>query len=58
MKTATSLEGYKHTYEEKLKILKRFENKSNHPMYGKIHKKETLKLRGKSGELNTMFGKG
>lgn len=33
MKTATSIEGYKHTNQAKLKMLKRFENKSNHPMY-------------------------
>lgn len=37
MRTATSLEGYKHTDEAKLKMLKRFDNKSNHPMYGKTH---------------------
>ncbi len=35
MRTATSLEGYKHTDEAKLKMLKRYHNKSNHPMYGK-----------------------
>ena len=56
MKTATSLEGYKHTNEAKLKMLKRFKNKSNHPMYGRKHKEETLKLIGKPGELNPMFG--
>lgn len=32
MKTATSLIGYKHTNEAKLKMLKIFEDKSNHPM--------------------------
>ena len=57
MRTATSIEGYKHTDEAKLKMLKRFENKSNHPMYGKSHKEETLKLISKPGELNPMFGK-
>ena len=57
MRTATSLEGYKHTDEAKLKMLKRFENKSNHPMYGKTHKEETLKLISKPGQLNPMFGK-
>lgn len=31
MKTATSLEGYKHTEEAKLKMMKRLENKTNHP---------------------------
>lgn len=54
MRTATSIEGYKHTDEAKLK---RFENKSNHPMYGKSHKEEILKLISKPGELNPMFGK-
>ena len=34
MRTATSIEHYKHTDEAKLKMLKRFENKSNHPMHG------------------------
>lgn len=57
MKTATSIEGYKHTDQAKLKMLKRFENKSNHPMYGKTHKEETLKLISKPGDLNPMFGK-
>ena len=52
MRTATSIEGYKHTDEAKLKMLKRFENKSNHPRYGKSHKEETLKLISKPGELN------
>lgn len=31
MKDATSLEGYKHTDEAKEKMVKRFENKVNHP---------------------------
>jgi hypothetical protein len=31
MKTATSLEGYKHTEQAKLKMAKRFINKSDHP---------------------------
>lgn len=57
MKTATSLEGYKHTDEAKLKMSKRLEDKSNHPMYGKTHKKETLGLISKPGELNPMYGK-
>lgn len=57
MRTATSIEHYKHTDEAKLKMLKRFENKSNHPMHGKSHKEETLKLINKPGELNPMFGK-
>lgn len=56
-KTATSLLGYKHTDEAKLKMLKRFEDKSNHPMYGKSHTIEVRKLISKPGELNPMFGK-
>lgn len=44
MKTATSLLGYKHTDEAKLKMLKRFEDKSNHPMYGKSHTIDARKL--------------
>lgn len=31
MKSATSLQGYKHTEKAKLKMIKRLENKSNHP---------------------------
>ena len=57
MRTATSLEGYKHTYETKLKMLKRFENKSNNPLYGKTHKEKTLKLISKPGEFNPVFAK-
>jgi group I intron endonuclease len=57
MKTATSLESYKHTDEAKLKMLDRFKDKSNHPMYGKKHTEESLKLISKPGELNPMYGK-
>ena len=39
MRTATSIEDYKHTDEAKLKMLKRFENKSNHPMIKYISRK-------------------
>lgn len=53
-KTATSLEDYKHTDKAKLK---RYENKSNHPMYGKTHKKGTLILISKPGKSKPMFGK-
>lgn len=55
MRTTTSIEHYKHTDEAKLKMLKRFDNKSNHPIHGKSHKEETLKLINKPGELNPMF---
>ena len=57
MRTATSIEGYKHTDEAKLKMLNRFKDKSNHPMYGKKPAEETLKLISKPGELNPMYGK-
>ncbi len=57
MITATSLTGYKHTYEAKLKMLKRFIDKSNHPMYGKKHKDSALNLISKPGKLNPMYGK-
>jgi group I intron endonuclease len=58
MKTETSLSGYKHTDEAKLKMLKRFEKKkSNHPMYSKTHSDDIRKLASKPGKLNPMFGK-
>ena len=44
MRTATSLSGYKHTEEGKLKMKNWYEDKHNHPMFGKTHKKETLHL--------------
>ena len=53
----TSSLGYKHIEEAILKMVKRFENKENHPMYGKNHTKETLTLISKPGDLNPMFGK-
>lgn len=56
MRTATSLTGYKHTAEARLKMVKRLEDKNNHPMFGKTHDKDTLKLISKPGELNPMFG--
>lgn len=54
---ATSSVGYKHTDEAKLKMLKWYEDKSNHPMYGKTHSAEARKLIRKPGALNPMFGK-
>ena len=56
MRTVTSLTGYKHTDEAMLKMLKTFEYKSNHPMYGKKHKDSVFKLISKPGKLNSMFG--
>jgi len=57
MSTATSLTGYKHSDQAKLKMLKRYETKSNHAMYGKKHRTDSLALISKPGELNPMFGK-
>lgn len=54
---ATSMSGYKHTKEAVLKMIKRFENKNNHPMYGKTHTKEAISLISKPGKLNPMYGK-
>jgi group I intron endonuclease len=57
MRTATSLSGYKHTDQAKLKMLKRKEDNFNHPMYGKTHSDSIRKLISKPGEVNPMFGK-
>lgn len=57
MKTATSLTGYKHTEEAKLKMKDWYKDKNNHPMFGKTHREETLPLISKPGKLNPMFGK-
>jgi group I intron endonuclease len=56
---ATSLSGYKHSNEAKSKMIKRYENKKSHPMFGKTHTKEALDLISKSkyGKLNPMFGR-
>jgi len=54
---ANNMSGYKHTEEAILKMIKRFENKENHPMYGKKHTEDALALISKPGELNPMFGK-
>jgi group I intron endonuclease len=54
---ATSLTGYKHSDEAKSKMIERYKDKSNHPMFGKTHTKEALSLISKPGELNPMFGK-
>lgn len=57
MINATSLEGYKHTDEAKKKMVKRFEDKTNHPLWGKHHNEKSKSLISKPGELNPMFGK-
>lgn len=49
--------GYKHTNKAKIKMKERLKDKTNHPMYGKTHSKETLKLISKPGKLNPMFDK-
>ncbi|KGQ02207.1 putative intron-encoded endonuclease 1 (mitochondrion) [Beauveria bassiana D1-5] len=54
---ATSMLGYKHTDEAIQKMIERFQDKSNHPMFGKTHSEEVLKLISKPGSLNPMFGK-
>ena len=38
-------------------MVKRLQDKNNHPLFGKSHDKETLKLISKPGKLNPMFGK-
>jgi group I intron endonuclease len=49
--------GYKHTNEAKQKMVERLKDITNHPMYGKTHSEEILKLISKPGELNPMYGK-
>ena len=38
-------------------MIQRFEDKNNHPMFGKTHDEDALNLISKPGELNPMFGK-
>lgn len=54
---ATSSLGYKHTEEARLKMIEYYKDKNNHPMFGKTHTEEALRLISKPGELNPMFGK-
>lgn len=54
---AGSLFGYKHTSEAKAKMKAHYQNKINHPMYGKNHIIETKALISKPGSSNHMFGK-
>jgi group I intron endonuclease len=56
-KEAASMLGYKHTDEAIQKMIERFKDKNNHPMYGKNHSEEVLKLISKPGALNPMFNK-
>jgi group I intron endonuclease len=57
MKNATSLTGYKHTEQARLKMALRLKNKHDHPMFGKKHSNEALALISKPGKLNPMYGK-
>ena len=54
---STSMLGYKYTDEAKQKMIERFKDITNHPMYGKTHSEDVLKLISKPGELNPMHGK-
>ena len=49
--------GYKHTKEARLNMIEFYEDKNNHPMFGKTQTKEALALISKPGELNPMSGK-
>lgn len=42
--TATSMLGYKHTEYAILKMKKHYENKNNHPMFGKTRLKRVFTL--------------
>ena len=57
MQTATSLAGYKHTEEARLKMVARYADKTNHPFWNKHHDDETKLLISKPGALNPMYGK-
>jgi len=55
--SGTSMCGYKHTTEAIAKMVARFADKTNHPMYGKTHTAEALLRISKPGAANPMFGK-
>ena len=55
--SAGNSKGYKHTDEAKEKMVKRFEDKINHPFWGKHHNEKSKSLISKPGELNPMFNK-
>lgn len=57
MRTATSLEGYKHTLKAKTKMVARLKDKENHPFYLQKHSEKAKKLISKPAELNPMYGK-
>lgn len=54
--SGTSMWGYKHTPEAIAKMVDRFTDKSNHPMFGKHHGPDTLARISKPGPLNPMYG--
>ena len=54
---ATSMLGSKHSDKTLQKMIERFKDKTNHPMYNKKHGKEVLALISKPGILNPMYGK-
>jgi len=56
-KEANSMLGYKHTADAIAKMKLRLADKSNHPIYGKNHTFEAIKLISKPGLLNPMFNK-
>lgn len=56
-KEANSLLGSQHTIEAIEKMKLRYIDKSNHPMFGKIHTSFALSEISKPGNLNPMFGK-
>nr|YP_009631655.1 hypothetical protein [Armillaria solidipes]QCB16435.1 hypothetical protein [Armillaria solidipes] len=56
-KDAKSMLGYKHTEEAINKMKLRLSNKANHPMYGKKHSQNALRLISKPGKLNPMYNK-
>lgn len=57
LENASSSQGYKHTDEARQKMVKRLEDKNNHPFWGKHHYDKTKSLISKPGVLNPIFGK-
>lgn len=57
LENASSSEGYEHTDLTKEKMVKRLEDKTNHPFWGKHHDVKSKSLISKPGSLNPMFGK-
>ena len=54
--TATSMYGYRHTDQAIQKMKNRFQDITNHPMFGKTHTPEAKALISKPGSLNPRFG--